>query len=286
MVVDAAALRFFRAQQDNDSANNVCCDTGCTGPQWASLSHGIYISIEAAGAHRSLGVHVSKVLSTTMDCWKPVHLKMMEHGGNKRFTEFLREHKVPEDMPIRQKYRTRAAEWYRDNLQALAEGTECPEPLAHGTGHLFQSDPLGPGQLMLDKLFADALHGPSAPCAALSSPSGQARLRAKSAHVAGISRGTANHATEHALPKLLGSISSETVSSADSGSPKQKPKRHKVSKQLVWLFKTEGERSAERLRTMSSGTMPGFGPSDCRGDYCMASGLAVAPVSFKGITVA
>jgi len=281
-MVDAAAVKFFRAHQEGDLANNVCCDTGCEGPQWASLSHGIYISIEAAGAHRSLGVQVSKVLSTTMDSWKPVHLKMMELGGNKRFQAFLREHDVPDDMPIRQKYRTRAAEWYRVNLWALAEGTDCPEPLARGTGHLPQSDLPSPGQLMLDKLFADAQQGLSALGAKRSSP-GQ---RAKSVHVAGRSWAAADQATEHVLPKLLGSISRETISSADSGSPKQKSKRHKASKPLHWLFATEGERSAERLRTMSTGTMLGFGPRDC-GAQCFKSSVAAsAAVSLKGITVA
>jgi len=284
-MVDAVAVQFFRAQQENDSANNVCCDTGNTGPQWASPSHGIYISIEAAGAHRSLGVRVSKVLSTTMDSWKPLHLKMMELGGNRRFSEFLREHNVPEDMPIRQKYRTRAAEWYRENLEAMAEGTQCPVPLVPGTGHMPQSDPPSPGQLMLDKIFADAPNGPSAPCPTPSSSSGVAR-RAKSLHVVRRSRTAANQSAEHALPKLLGSTSRESISSADSGSPKPKSKRHKVSEQLQWLFATEGERSAERLRTMSTGTMPGFGPSDCRVDCFMSSGVASAPVSFKSIAVA
>jgi len=281
--VDAAAARFFQATQENDSANNVCCDTGYTGPQWASVSHGIYISIEAAGAHRSLGVHMSKVLSTTMDAWKPMHLRMMELGGNRRFTEFLQKHKVPDDMPIRQKYRTRAAEWYRDNLQALAGGTECPEPIATGTGHLLQSDLSSPEQLMLDRLFSGAKHGngPLTACTALSSSSGTVR-RAKSAHLAG----TAHQDTTHTLPKRLGSISRETISSAGSGSPKQKSKRRrKVSRPLQWLFKTEGKRSAERLRTMSTGTMLGFGPSNCREDSSMTSVLAMAPASLNSITV-
>jgi len=286
-MVDAVAVRFFQAQQDKDSANNVCCDTGCIGPQWASLSHGVYISIEAAAAHRSLGVQVSKVLSTTMDSWKPVHLKMMELGGNRRFTEFLQAHKVPDNMPIRQKYRTRAANWYRDNLQALAEGTECPEPLAPGTGYLLQNDPVSPGQLMLDKLFFDAMHGKSASASCKAPPSspGAVRQRVKSAHVAGRSWSTANQATKHALPKLSGSISRETISSADSGSPTQKSKRHRVSAQLQWLLTTEGERSAERLRTMSTGTMLGFGPGDCRDDGFMSSVSTIAPVSLKVITV-
>merc|ERR1719181_2147454 len=39
-------------------------------------------------------------------------------------------------MPTREKYSTRAAEWYRQNLKALAEGADPPSPLPTGTGHL------------------------------------------------------------------------------------------------------------------------------------------------------
>merc|ERR1711971_111102 len=48
----------------------------------------------------------------------------------------MRDHNVPEDMPIRKKYLTRAAEWYRENLLAEAEGRSGPVPLELGTGHL------------------------------------------------------------------------------------------------------------------------------------------------------
>jgi len=154
-------MSFFQAHRHGDSANNICCDTGSAEPQWASPSHGIYISIEAAGVHRSLGVNVSRVLSTEMDSWKPLQLRMMELGGNKKFAEFLQEHGVPDNMPIRLKYTTRAADWYRKKLLAMAEGSAPPEPLAPGTGHMPMSD-AATGQQVLDEVFRSAnLHSNS-----------------------------------------------------------------------------------------------------------------------------
>merc|ERR1719369_1388408 len=122
MCVDPEAQRLFQKMQQDDTANTFCADSGVANPQWVSVLHGIYIDIGASGVHRSLGVRVSVVLSTTMDSWRPLHLKMMELGGNRRFVDFLDQHNIPHDMPIRKKYQTRAAEWYRRNLRAEAEG--------------------------------------------------------------------------------------------------------------------------------------------------------------------
>jgi len=155
MVVDPVAAEVFSTQLA-DARNAECFDTGAEGPTWASVSHGIYLSIGASGVHRSLGVKVSYVQSTTMDSWKPVHLKMMQLGGNKRFQDFLDEHGVPRNIPIREKYQTRAAAWYRENLRAEAEGSETPPPLEKGTGHLLMCDPASPEQLVLDRVFAQA----------------------------------------------------------------------------------------------------------------------------------
>lgn len=156
---------FFQAQQQ-DSVNNHCCDCGAAGPVWASVSHGIYISIEAAGVHRSLGVMNSFVLSLKLDRWHPVQLRMMELGGNKRFQDFMDMHGVPKDLPIREKYRTRAAAWYRENLRAEAEGTALPTPLTLGSGHLPSENESDPAWAVLDRVFA-SLHYNEASSAAL-----------------------------------------------------------------------------------------------------------------------
>jgi len=83
---------------------------------------------------------------------------MMELGGNRRFNEFMAEQGIPVDMPIREKYRTRAAKWYRENLAALAEGLEPPAPLPQGTGHLPVDSACSSGELMMDKVFSDPSH--------------------------------------------------------------------------------------------------------------------------------
>ncbi|CAE8586710.1 unnamed protein product, partial [Polarella glacialis] len=154
-VIDPAAQEFFRQQRIEDAANDACADCGTSDPQWASVSHGVYISIDASGVHRSLGVQVSFVQSLKMDSWKPVHLKMMELGGNRRFTEFLQTHGVPADMPIREKYSTRAAQWYRKNLRAEAEGLPGPCELPGGTGQLPASScsPQGSTEKVLDIVY-------------------------------------------------------------------------------------------------------------------------------------
>jgi len=133
--VDPVAADFFEKQRE-DPANCLCFEKSGAKALWASISHGIYLGIEAAGAHRSLGVKVSFVQSTALDTWKPVHLRMMELGGNAKFDEFLREHGIDEHLPIQEKYATRAAEWYRENLRAMAEGSIPPELFVPGTGHL------------------------------------------------------------------------------------------------------------------------------------------------------
>uniref|UniRef100_A0A7R9ZZF5 Arf-GAP domain-containing protein n=1 Tax=Pyrodinium bahamense TaxID=73915 RepID=A0A7R9ZZF5_9DINO len=276
-MADTVAAEFFRVQHE-DPSNKVCCDCGTAEPQWASISHGIYISIEASGIHRSLGVRVSYVQSTSMDSWKPVHLRMMELGGNRRFAEFLREQGVPEDLPIRQKYLTRAAEWYRKDLRARAEGTTPPPMLPAGTGHLPAEGAMSPEQLMLDRVFAKAPAGGAmtrggvpttaarrsrSTCGVSSTPTAAHRARSTCGR-GSPKKASPRKAISDALPKLLGRCNHGSSASVDSSASLSPVTRSTtVSEQFFRLLMSEGDLAAERLRTMSTGKMQGFGPLDC-----------------------
>ncbi|XP_078697858.1 arf-GAP with coiled-coil, ANK repeat and PH domain-containing protein 2-like isoform X1 [Branchiostoma floridae x Branchiostoma belcheri] len=62
--------------------NSVCCDCRQKEPRWASINLGIVLCIECSGIHRSLGVHLSKVRSLTLDAWEPEILGVMSLLGN------------------------------------------------------------------------------------------------------------------------------------------------------------------------------------------------------------
>ena len=47
--------------------NQVCADCPTRNPQWASVNHGIFLCLNCSGIHRSLGSHISKVRSLTLD---------------------------------------------------------------------------------------------------------------------------------------------------------------------------------------------------------------------------
>jgi len=74
--------RLERLLQKED--NRLCFDCHEKGPRWASMNLGIFICLRCAGIHRALGVHISKVRSTTMDNWEPQWVDFMESMGNLR----------------------------------------------------------------------------------------------------------------------------------------------------------------------------------------------------------
>ena len=59
-----------------------CAECSTKDPDWASINLGIMICIVCSGIHRSLGVHVSKVRSMTLDDWETELLDMMVGVGN------------------------------------------------------------------------------------------------------------------------------------------------------------------------------------------------------------
>ncbi|KAG2490744.1 hypothetical protein HYH03_010899 [Edaphochlamys debaryana] len=85
--------------------NRVCadCASGCAAarPTWASINLGVFVCMRCAGIHRGLGVHVSKVRSTTLDTWLPEQVALMARLGNKRANAFFEATLTPAMRPPR-----------------------------------------------------------------------------------------------------------------------------------------------------------------------------------------
>ncbi|KAL3632362.1 ADP-ribosylation factor GTPase-activating protein agd12 [Castilleja foliolosa] len=72
-------LKELMVQQDN----RVCADCSAPDPKWASANIGVFLCLKCCGVHRSLGPHISKVLSVTLDDWSDEEIEsMFEVGGN------------------------------------------------------------------------------------------------------------------------------------------------------------------------------------------------------------
>jgi len=64
--------------------NPECADCGAPNPEWASLNLCVMMCIECSGPHRSLGAHISKVRSTTLDKWTKNNCRLLITIGNYR----------------------------------------------------------------------------------------------------------------------------------------------------------------------------------------------------------
>nr|DAD42703.1 TPA_asm: hypothetical protein HUJ06_000933 [Nelumbo nucifera] len=84
----------------NQPGNRICADCGSPEPKWVSLNHGIFICIKCSGVHRSLGAHISKVLSVKLDLWTDDQVDLMVALGgnttvNMKYEAFLQDIKKP-----------------------------------------------------------------------------------------------------------------------------------------------------------------------------------------------
>ena len=118
--------RLLQLQKIGD--NKKCVDCHAPNPQWASPKFGIFICLECAGIHRSLGVHISFVRSITMDQFKDEELLRMEKGGNAKFNDYMSAHGIDLTLPQTTKYDNVIAEDYKEKLTCEVEGKEFVEP--------------------------------------------------------------------------------------------------------------------------------------------------------------
>ncbi|KAI8139715.1 hypothetical protein BJV82DRAFT_563547 [Fennellomyces sp. T-0311] len=88
-------------QLRQDPSNAHCADCGDDNPDWCSLNLGIILCIECSGIHRSLGTHISKVRSLTLDStsYTPDIVALLRSMGNARSNAIWAAKATPEDMP-------------------------------------------------------------------------------------------------------------------------------------------------------------------------------------------
>ncbi|OMJ94269.1 hypothetical protein SteCoe_2610 [Stentor coeruleus] len=103
--------------------NNYCFDCGNEDSDWSSINNGIFLCTMCSEFHRGLGVNISFIRSVSIDTWQDKQLKLLQVGGNLALKEFFSLYGLNE-QEISIKYKTKAADYYREMLRIKAEDQE------------------------------------------------------------------------------------------------------------------------------------------------------------------
>lgn len=122
---------FFKYVKEQPE-NNTCFDCLSRQPAWASATFGVLICYDCSAHHRSMGVHISFVRSTSMDNWNIGHLRNVRVGGNASARTFFREKRgaslLEPGTDFKQKYESKVAQQYLKELARRAAADVVAHP--------------------------------------------------------------------------------------------------------------------------------------------------------------
>jgi len=108
--------------------NRECCDCGAKGPRWASINIGIFLCIRCSGIHRSMGTHISKVKSVTLDKWTQDQIEAFSKLGNANAKELYEGNVPPNYRRPNENDNYGVEQWIRDKYERKAFVRQGPPP--------------------------------------------------------------------------------------------------------------------------------------------------------------
>ena len=108
-----------------DEKNIFCIDCGIDKIDYVSINNGIIICSDCYEKHKNFGYKIS-YLKSFSEKWDNYLLRFIQIGGNSKFFKFLYQYNLNE-LPIEKKYKTKAVEYYRQNLKSEVMGFDPPQ---------------------------------------------------------------------------------------------------------------------------------------------------------------